>query len=144
MWASVSIKITVDGLPEVKAALEKMPAHIRQMYERPALEDAAQVILDAILAQTPRKTGKMAGEIGRQTSTLGGATSVVIRPAYKRVKYTHLIEFGTRPHGSHPGISPRNFFNSAVDAKGEEALGLVEGRLGAAVEEYWASVEGGA
>lgn len=133
------IKLSLEGVPELEKALSQMALHIRERIEKPAIERAGKLILDAILAkaESHRDTGKMISELGSQMSTVGGKTSLVIRPAYKRVHYTHLVEFGTKPHGRHPGTRASNFFNTGVDLTQDAAMELLTNEISLAVDDYW-------
>lgn len=139
------IKLSLEGMPELEKALASMALHIRERIEKPAIEGAGKLILDAILAKAERHrdTGKMIGEIGSQMSTVGGKTSLVIRPAYRRVRYTHLVEFGTKPHGKHPGTRASGFFNTGVDLTQDAALERMTNEISLAIDDYWKAQGGG-
>lgn len=138
-----SLRITLDGIPDLVQALTGIPGYIRDRIERAALEEAAQVVLDEIQARAPRKSGRMAKEIESRSMTVAGAPSVVIRPAYNRSRIAHIIEWGAKPHGKHhPGFHARNFFNGAVDATATAAQDIVAMRVRAGIDAYWLSVGG--
>lgn len=71
-----------------------------------------------------------------------GLMSIGIRAGNAKVRYAHLVEFGTRPHkaggrfagAQHPGTSPRPFFWPAYRALKKRVLGRIKRGLRKAVQ----------
>jgi len=100
----------VQGWDRLKKRLERIPRAVREQT-RPAITSAAQDVADVMKALAPVDDGDLKESIvvtagGQRTpahSQPGGATTVpenaaMITAGNSKVRYAHLVEFGTRSH----------------------------------------------
>lgn len=100
----------VQGWDRLKRRLEKIPKAVREQTQ-PAITSAAQDVADVMKALAPVDDGDLKDSIvvtagGQRTpshSQPGGATTVpenaaMITAGNSKVRYAHLVEFGTRAH----------------------------------------------
>lgn len=100
----------VQGWDRLKKRLERIPRAVREQT-RPAIKAAAQDVADVMKALAPVDDGDLRDSIevtpgGQRTkpySQPGGATTVpenaaMITAGNRKVRYAHLVEFGTRAH----------------------------------------------
>ncbi len=100
----------VQGWDRLKRRLEKIPKAVREQTQ-PAVTSAAQDVADVMKALAPVDDGDLKDSIvvtagGQRTpphSQPGGATTVpenaaMITAGNSKVRYAHLVEFGTRAH----------------------------------------------
>ncbi|QKJ90919.1 HK97-gp10 family putative phage morphogenesis protein [Agrobacterium pusense] len=104
------VKRTIQGWDRLKRRLEKIPKAVREQTQ-PAITSAAQDVADVMKALAPVDDGDLKDSIvvtagGQRTpphSQPGGATTVpenaaMITAGNSKVRYAHLVEFGTRAH----------------------------------------------
>lgn len=100
----------VQGWDRLKKRLEKIPKAVREQTQ-PAITSAAQDVADVMKALAPVDEGDLKESIvvtagGQRTpphSQPGAATTVpenaaMITAGNSKVRYAHLVEFGTRAH----------------------------------------------
>lgn len=100
----------VQGWDRLKKRLERIPRAVREQTQ-PAITSAAQDVADVMKALAPVDDGGLRESIvvtagGQRTpphSQPGGATTVpenaaMITAGNSKVRYAHLVEFGTRAH----------------------------------------------
>lgn len=100
----------VQGWDRLKKRLEKIPKAVREQTQ-PAITSAAQDVADVMKALAPVDDGDLKESIvvtagGQRTpphSQPGGATTVpenaaMITAGNSKVRYAHLVEFGSRAH----------------------------------------------
>ena len=126
----------VDGLDRLKARFAKIPPHVRSAM-RQAMADGADEVTAMQKRLVPKRTGALAdsivqtwgGDVGPAYASLrsggggraAGDLSVKVTAGNTRVRYAHLVEFGTAPHiaggmfkgAQHPGTRAQPFFYSA-------------------------------
>lgn len=103
---------TLQGWDRIKRRLERIPKAVREATQ-PAVTAAAQDVAKVmkVLAASSKDTGELIDSIevtsgGQKTpphSQPGGATVVpenaaMITAGNSKVRYAHLVEFGTRAH----------------------------------------------
>lgn len=137
------IHLSVDGIPELQAALEELPLYVRATILPPIYQEAGQVVLNAILANTPRKTGRLAKDIKMIDAQVLGEPGVAIGPTFRKAKYAGIVEGGASAHGGNPGFAGRLYFNSAFDQTKDAAADLITTKTSAAIAAYWARQGGG-
>jgi len=134
--AQASLRLTGDK--ELLAELAKLGDAMARRVVRPAARKALTPISKAMKALAPKgDTGQLKRSIGisvKASARTGVSGLVGARTGFKiivdgrpvnPVKYIHLVEFGTAPHGGHPGTSARPFMRTAFHAnksKSEEIL----------------------
>lgn len=105
MAKSGHVVLEIEGWDEVENNLRKIAEHIdAQATIEDALSDGAEVVRDAIAANAPRNTGRLAGSIaiskqGREKY------SVRIGPTISGF-YGRFIEYGTSRMGAQPFMRP--------------------------------------
>lgn len=140
----MAIDVKVEGLPELKRVLAKLPEKIRKQAVRKGLREAGKIIQSAAKMAAPvlqvptkyRKPGTVKKAITVRNSKFARKQGnegvfVSVRPLNgKRQQklgkasaknpndpfYWRFLEFGTRK------MSARPFMRPAVDAKGDEAI----------------------
>jgi HK97 gp10 family phage protein len=120
------------GVRAYKDLLKKLPQGARKKVVRAALRKGARPIVTAARAAAPRRTGRLRKSIGTVVATEEGKLVAHIGPRSGiksgGVFYGHLVEFGRS------GVGARPFLRPAFDAKAGEAVKLMGGALGQAIE----------
>lgn len=121
-------RVYLKGLPQLKAKLIKLKEQTAEQI-RPAMAQAAQSVVDMMQRQVPVDSGDLRESIGWtfgdkpkyaqavSRQSVGGLT-VTIFAGNTKVRYAHLVEFGTAPHAQggmfegteHPGTNAQPFF----------------------------------
>lgn len=136
-------RIYLKGLPQLKAKLIRLKEQTAAEVA-PAMGRAAQVVVDMMKRQVPVDHGDLRDSIGwtfgekpkyaqAVTRVRFGTTRVTIFAGNAKVRYAHLVEFGTRPHPQgglyagtmHPGTRPQPFFFSSWRATRNEARKII-------------------
>lgn len=125
----------VEGLDRLKKRFAKMPANVRSAT-RQAIAQGADEIVAMQKRLAPVKSGDLRDSIvqtwggqdrpayaslraGTGSERAAGDLSVTITAGNSRVRYAHLVEFGTAPHAQpnnplvgyeHPGTQAQPFF----------------------------------
>ncbi len=137
--------VKVEGLDELRRDLRKMKDKLAkkelQLTLKNELREAAQVVTDAAVSRTPKRSGKLASTI-RPKAALRGVS--VLAGGVRGVKYAGPIAWGwpTRPNkarGWRGGpIKGYNFLFGAVQARKGEIMGIMR----RAVDDIAAQVKG--
>jgi len=136
---SATVKFRIDGLAEVRAVLNTLPAEMQDKVLRPALARAARPLVNAAknFARSSERTGALVRSLGAvvKRGKLGSGTAYAVvgaRASYysggKRLKrgeraagadrpanYAHLVEFGHAVVAPKAGTSLRK--RTATQAK---------------------------
>lgn len=101
---------TLEGWDRLKRRLEKIPKAVREQTQ-PAITSAAQDVAAVMKALAPVDDGDLKDSIevtpgGQKTpphsqpgrSTVVPANAAMITVSNSKVRYAHLVEFGTRAH----------------------------------------------
>jgi len=135
--------INIKGLSELQTFLSQLPAKIEANVIRGALRAGVKPIRDAAKSAAPtgepsetnkqryrlyqgalRDSIRISGRIDRRDGKI--TASIIAGGKSKKTGadpfYAHFIEFGTKPHGKHPGIQPRPFLRPAMDAQAGAAV----------------------
>lgn len=133
MTTAADIKVTLEGETELRRALEQFKASTQRKIARPGVRAATTLVLRAARQRAPKKAGDRTGalrkSLGQAVRTykhkgvvfgiVGPRVEHVTTDKYGRkvwpVKYAHLVEFGTAPHGKHPGARARPFMRPAYE-----------------------------
>lgn len=127
---------TVEGLPELAAALEALPPRVAQSAVRPALNAGAQVFEAALHSTVPKgETGDLDKSITRKihVSTDLLDISAIVGPAYVGgYKHTSqdpgvrakFLEFGTRKMA--PRFWMRRAYAVSKDAASDAAIAVLK------------------
>lgn len=140
----MTARISIDGLPELKAAFEALPAAVKDEALAKALPVAAANIRDSIKGMAtfgPYSTGALRESIVARETRLAGERSALVVPSRKRGSggaHAHLVEYGTRSHGGHPGTQAQPFFGPGADAAEESAMKTLEDAVSEAITKTWA------
>lgn len=128
----------IRGRDLILAKMAAMPPAVRSAVKQALAQGADETQAD-MKRLAPKKTGALADSIVQtwgggkvRYSSLSGDTgsagdpdlSVRISAGNSKVRYSHLVEFGTAPHKNgglfdgtdHPGTSPQPFFYPAYRA----------------------------
>ena len=133
---SYTIRGRVDGLQEMIQSLAGLKEAVIRRILRAAVSKGSQIIMKKAKQLASRETGLLRKSIGRKVKvyrTSGVAVAMVgprigfrttvtrkkgkLRPTptiSDPVKYAHLVERGTKPHGRHPGFQARPFLEPAA------------------------------
>lgn len=85
------MRIQVDGAKQLRGALRQMAAG-SQKELRPAYNKAAQIVVEDVRRQVPKRSGRARGSV-RSRST---QTAAIVRAGGKRVPYYGWLDFGGR------------------------------------------------
>jgi HK97 gp10 family phage protein len=156
----IDVAVEVKGLDEIEKRLQALPEKLRRKAIRQALTDGANIIVEqakAICHKAPEPThpnaGHLADAINSRITVGERGASARVGIDYKKVKHGHLVEFGTKAHGTgkprivyipgtgfrrvsgkHPGSTKHPFMRPAFDTKGDEAVNRITTDLAKAVE----------
>ncbi|MGF0524569.1 HK97-gp10 family putative phage morphogenesis protein [Agrobacterium pusense] len=146
-------KRTIQGWDRLKRRLEKIPKAVREQTQ-PAITSAAQDVADVMKALAPVDDGDLKDSIvvtagGQRTpshSQPGGATTVpenaaMITAGNSKVRYAHLVEFGTRAHinggqfagTKNPGSRAQPYFFSGFRLARKKAAAKIKRAMSRAV-----------
>ena len=130
------VQAKIEGLEDVLSRLAAIQASVAKKLLKKAINGGTRTVLRAAKAAVPRKSGLLRRSLGRSVSVdrhTGAVTGTVgPRKGYGEqvtrdgrsiysdpIKYAHLVEFGTRPHGyrtrkgQHPGAKAYPFLGPA-------------------------------
>lgn len=120
-------RVYLKGLPQLKAKLIKLKEKTAEQI-RPAMERAAQSVVDMMKRQVPVDKGDLRDSIGwtwgagpKGSIKLASVNGITIFAGNEKAFYVRFVEFGTAPHlqgGSragteHPGTNAQPFFFSS-------------------------------
>lgn len=146
-------RVYLKCLPQLKAKLKRLKEQTAPDL-KPTFEAAAQKIVDMMRRRVPVHTGALRDSIGwtwgdrpkysqKVTSVKAGENLVItIFAGSTKVRYAHLIEFGTKPHeqggifkgSEHPGTTPQPFFFSSYRAMRKEVKAMLRKAIKEAVK----------
>lgn len=145
-------RVYLKGLPQLKAKLIRLKEQTAPAVQQ-AMAQAAQLIVDMMKRLVPVDHGDLRDSIGwtfgdkpkyaqAVTSVRFGATKVTIFAGNSKVRYAHLVEFGTRPHvnagefagSQHPGTTAQPFFFVSYRALKKQAQTIIRKAIREAVQ----------
>lgn len=141
--------INVEGLSELNAFMEQLPALVEQKLLRGALREGQKVTLElakGIIHDSPfaaykgeSTTGALKASLRIGTTVKGGVVRAKLKAGNKKAFYARWVEFGTAPHYikpkaakslffagifnegfQHPGSMKRPFMRPALDQAAQE------------------------
>lgn len=141
------MKKYVTGHRSVQRAFRKLPGAITTPVNA-ASRFALQPILKAAKQNIRSLGARESGELERSLTIKKDSRSSKSRPVHRvgpssdspAVRYAHLVEFGTDPHGGHPGSSPKPFLTMAFEQNDKLAVQRFADKLGPAVEKQAAKL----
>lgn len=130
------VDIKVDGLAELQKALETLSDKIERNVIRSALRSGLKVMKTEAEARVPVRSGKLKASFRIRTRMVKGAPVAALSSGDKKVFYSNMVEFGTKPHDitskngkplaigggkpvykvHHPGAKAKPFMRPAFDA----------------------------
>ena len=138
--------IHFKGMSDLSEFLDTLAPKLQANVMRAALSQGAKIVRDAAVANCPvgppgRKNARIYGgyagalrdsiRYGSQIRARNGKVIAYVR-AGGHVKgkkantyYAKFVEYGTMPHGNHPGTSPHPYMRPALDAESEHALAVI-------------------
>lgn len=145
-------RVYLKNYPQLRAKLQKLRDDTAADVA-PAMAKAAQDIVDMMQRLVPVNSGDLRESIGftfgaapkyaqKVTSASFGATTVTIFAGNSKVRYAHLVEFGTAAHtngglfagSQHPGTTPKPFFFVSYRALKKEAASMIRKAIKDAVK----------
>jgi HK97 gp10 family phage protein len=151
----------IEGLDRLKKRFERLPAAVFDEVGK-AIEQSADEIVQMQKRLAPKKTGALADSVqanldadppkyatfrpsGRGGRSKPRETGVVatITAGNTKVRYAHLVEFGTAPHAQpnnprvgyqHPGAKAEPFFYPAYRALKKRAKGRISRAFGKGIK----------
>lgn len=127
------VKTSMQGIEEMTRNLEKLGTRVALRGPNAAVRAAGSVIIKEMRRRAPKDTGSLKKALGQRVKTYRRSKAVasIIGARSKRYEtskgrknpaYTaHLVEFGTKPHGGHPGTAAKPFMRPAWDASAPAA-----------------------
>lgn len=124
---SDEIRVEIEGLEELQAALRRLPLGLMNQLLEKAYRPQADRLHTAIVAAAPRRTGKLRRGIVSFQTTVAGEVAIHVVANRRRSRgpvapHAHLVEGGTRPHGRHPGTRAMPFFLPTAESMKPEML----------------------
>ncbi|NSZ83438.1 HK97 gp10 family phage protein [Agrobacterium tumefaciens] len=144
---------TLEGWDRLKRRLEKIPKAVREQTQ-PAITSAAQDVAAVMKALAPVDDGDLKDSIevtpgGQKTpphsqpgrSTVVPANAAMITAGNSKVRYAHLVEFGTRAHlnggqfagTKNPGSRAQPYFFSGFRLAQKKAAAKIKRAMSKAV-----------
>lgn len=135
----------VKGLDRLNRKLKEFPEQVREEI-RLAMETSANEIVAMMKSIAPVDSGELRDSIGwtwgarpRYSQAIGsvqsreGNMAITIYAGNSRVRYAHIVEFGSAPHingglfagSQHPGTPAKPFFYVSYRALRKRARGRV-------------------
>lgn len=133
------LEVNIDGLAEIQAMLDRLPADIEKKLMRGALRAGQRVVLDQAKSNIRNVSGALAKSLRISTSARGGVVRAKVKAGSKKAYYSHMVEFGTASHyiqakkaqalaiGGHevakvlhPGAKKHPFMRPALDANASD------------------------
>lgn len=149
-------KASWKGLPKLKARLEKLREQTRAEVSQ-TLAEAGDKIVAMMKRQVPVDSGALRDSIGwtfgdapkysqRVATGKAGDIRITIFAGNSKVRYAHLVEFGTAPHtvggefagAQHPGTTAQPFFFSSYRALRKEVTRMLRKAIRDAVKKAMA------
>lgn len=129
------------GRERVKRRFRELPRVAQRMVAE-ALGQGADEIVQMQKRLAPKDDGDLQEAIHRRWDRRAALMGIVIRAWSPKVKYAHLVEFGTAPHrvggrfkgAMHPGTKAQPFFFPAYRALRKRVKSRVRRSLRKAVE----------
>lgn len=119
----MSVTVDIKGLKELDEKIKKMSFKNRKKILTSAVRKAANVVKRKAKKLVPVEDGDLKKKIRTLTEQSGdGAIAYVDSRHYT----SHMIEFGTAPHGGHPGTAPRSFIRAAFGETKDEQLAMIQ------------------
>jgi hypothetical protein len=147
----IVVKMDERQLAAMRDRLIRLPNEVQNRVVGNAISQGIKPVLDQAKQLVPVRFGLLRESLGvKRVKYGGGATQIAMVGARKEVrsehdwpvKYSHLVELGTRPHDiqltrplqlgdvtlpagtiiHHPGSKPNPFLRTALRMKGQAAL----------------------
>ena len=138
----MSEDIKIEGLAELQALLDELPAKIEGNVVRGGLRQAAKVVEAEAKRLCPvGKTGALQDSIHVSMRAKHGHISATVKAGGSKVFYAAMVEYGTARHWikpkdrkslfvaglmreavDHPGAKKQPFMRPAIDGKASEAV----------------------
>jgi HK97 gp10 family phage protein len=139
------IGMKISGGPQFAKALQALPFNKQRGVLVSMLKKAGEPIRERMEELAPREPGKpdLADSMVIQSvrsieevdeldvRKLDDSEAAVAIGPTKAAFYGHMVEFGTAPHGNHPGTSPQPFARPAFDETQNAVLRSIQ-------EDIWA------
>lgn len=145
-----AIKASVD-VKDLLASIEGLKKAVRTRVLKAAVTAGCRVIRKRAKAGAARESGLLAKSLGQKV-TVDRRSGVVIgkvgpREGFRQdvtrsrgkwlpvtalsdpIKYAHLVEFGTKPHGKHPGAAAKPFLRPAISAGKAEVRAVMAEKI---------------
>ena len=146
-------RVYLKGLPQLKAKLIRLKEQTAERI-KPAMERVAQELVDMMKRQVAVDHGDLRDSINWTwgdkpkyaqaiSTTKVAGLRLIIYAGNTKVRYAHLVEFGTAPHpqgGSapgtqHPGTAAQPFFFTSYRAMKKQIKSAIAKAIRAAVKE---------
>jgi len=150
--------IHIEGFEAIAKKLSEMPSKLEKQVLRQALHAGAKVYADDMRANVAVQHGdlKKSIRVSSKTSSKGVEANAVV--GGKKIRYAHLVEFGTNAHAinaqkapnlsfmiggrwiktkqvMHTGARAKPFIRPAYDNKSAQVVNEIAGKIRAKVEE---------
>ncbi|MDA8095584.1 MAG: HK97 gp10 family phage protein [Betaproteobacteria bacterium] len=153
--------LKVEGLAELQALLDDLPAKIEANVVRGGLRAGAQIIADEAKRLCPvgdhvpkgETPGALRESIHVSMRSKHGRVQASIKAGGKKAWYAHMVEYGTARHWikpknrkslfvaglfkeaiDHPGAKKQPFMRPAIDNKAQEAIEAVRDYMKSRIE----------
>lgn len=154
-------EIKIEGLADLQALLDALPAKIEGRIVRGALRAGAKVVADEAKRRCPVGTdvpkgetpGSLRDSIHVSMRSKQGRITATIKAGGEKAYYAHMVEYGTARHWikprnrkslfiaglfkeaiEHPGAKKHPFMRPAIDSKAVEALQAVADYMKARID----------
>lgn len=100
----------IDGLSELQAYLDQLPALVEKKLLRGALRAGQMVVLNQARGSVHSISGDLAASMRVTTSARNGVVKATVKAGNKKAFYARWVEFGTAAHYIKPKNAKSLFF----------------------------------
>lgn len=138
----ITVRMELLGAKELEALFGELAQHVRAEFISPAIQPAAQLVLETAQRLVPRRADeRLLRSLFAEESLADEAGAEWVVGCEKHLGwYAVFEEFGTAPHEQgkgahvHPGAAPHPFLRPAVDLNHDEIFRLIGEGIGKDLE----------
>lgn len=151
----MELETSINGLSDLQALLDKLPANIEKKVMRGALRAGQKVVLNQARQAVHNVSGDLADSLRIKTGARRGKVTATVVAGNGKAFYARMVEFGTASHWirpkkgkslfvagvmrsavDHPGAKKKPFMRPALDSaagEGSPAFQAVKDYLAARI-----------
>lgn len=156
MADGITMKVDKQAMAQLERALEELGGKAARRVLRKAATKALKPMVKTarqyLRRNKSKRTGLLAKSLGTKTKTYrksgtvfsamgprSGFEAIITDPSGRQylanpANYAHLVEFGTRPHGRHPGARAKPFMRPTFDQHVKSVVRVTSREIGKGIE----------